>query len=418
MRASFLLVLALALVVGLGVAVAVKSLGLLTPVVVTPPTQPPPPPPAPVVVPVRPSFLVPGRPLFAGDTIRPGDVRIRPARPEEMEAYEKNKADYLAAVPEAVYYRFAATDLPADAPMLKSSLKHLSKPDALHSRLVPGMRAVNVSIPKSGSAGGLIQVGDWVDVYITTEVGRTDLQGRTMQTGVLVHHAQVIAKRDTLWSVFAPLPGETSIQYTLAMNTYRSALLEFARSVGTLSMAPVSEAEKQQLDQLKAELLKDPSKIAMISYSDPNSKDYQAEEQRVRDFREGTQSVGSDDLISVLNLKPIPAPVPPPLPPAPRVKAVPPPPITVEVLSGTQKTSTVTFPVPAPEPEPLPPPPAPPTPEQGRYFFVLPRTTAGSKPEPSSGGTAPQVIPPQHYDRGSPHVVGQLGRRLRVFSIT
>jgi Flp pilus assembly protein CpaB len=391
MRASFLLVLGLALLVGLGVAVALKSLGLLTPQTIAVPTQAPPPPP-PVIAPPppRPTLLVAAKNLFVGDTIRPGDVMIRPIRQDELEDYEKNKSQYILPILNSVSYRFMAVDIAADTPLKKSALKELAKPEALHARLVPGMRAVNVSIPKTGSAGGLIQVGDWVDLYVTTEVGRTDQQGRTMQTGVLVHHAQVIAKRDTLFTGFAPGAADTTtIQYTLAMNAYRAALLEFGRSVGVLSMSPVSEGEKKQLDELKTAAMKDPSKLVLFTYSDANSADYKAEETKVKDFQEGRQSVGSDDLIRVLNLKPIPLPTPPLLPPAPRAKAPPVPPITVELLSGTRASGKAEFPVPQPAPEPEPLPPAPPAPPQGRYTFGMPKGVGSS--EPSTGGTAPQA---------------------------
>jgi Flp pilus assembly protein CpaB len=393
MRASVLLVLGLALIVGLGVAVAVKSLGLLTPPV-TVATQPPPPPaPQPVVAqPPRPQLLVATKNLFVGDTIRPGDVRLRTIRAEELEEYEKTKgADFVPPILDSVYYRFMAIDISADTPLRKKSLKELSKPEPLHARLVPGMRAINVSIPKIGSAGGLIQVGDWVDLYITTEIGRTDLTGRLTQTGVLVHHALVIAKRDTLFTGFASIAPETSIQYTLAVNSYRAALVEFGRSVGVLTMSPISEQEKKQLDELKQTITKEPSKIALLSYSDANSTDYKLEDQRIKDSQEGKLSVGSEDLIRVLNLKPIPVPTPPLLPPAPRVKATPPPPITVEILSGTRQAAKAEFPVPAPAPEPEPLPPAPPTPPQGRYFFVLPKPTV-TTPEPTLGTATPVPV--------------------------
>lgn len=374
MRASFFLVLAVALLVGLGVAVAAKAFGLLSPVQIV---EAAPPAPAPVVAPPPPpSVLVSARNIYEGDTIRPGDVKVRPARPEEIADLEKHKSEYVQPVMDAVYYRYALKNIEADAPILRSALKDLSKPEALHTRLAPGMRAVNVAVPKGNSAGGLIQVGDWIDLYVTTEVARTDETSHMPQTGLLVRHAQVIAKRDTLWSVFAPLPNETAIQYTLAMNPYRAALVEYTRTVGGLSMIPVSEMEKKKLDEVKAEVMKDPAKSMLLAMSDPKVDSYKDEESRIREYERGSLSIGADDLARVLNLKPIVAPTPvPPPPPAPA-------PLTVEVITGVQRGGIVTF----PSQTPAAPAPTPPAPPAGRYLFSMPPTNGNGNGNGKTNG--------------------------------
>lgn len=374
MRASFFLVLAVALLVGLGVAVAVKALGLLTPATVIQPVVE-----TKIIVPepkpVPPNVLVATRNLYADDTIRQGDVYVRPARKEEEQELAKNKADFVQPVVEAVYFRFASGNIEADTLIRKSMLKGLAKPEALNARLAPGTRAVNVGVTKGNSAGGLISVGDWVDLYLTTDVARTDETNRNPHTGLLVQHAQIIAKRDTLWSAFAPQPNETTIQYTLAANPYRAGLLDFTKTLGHLTMVPVSQSEKKKLDELKQVVMNDPSKPVFLSTGDPNSDSAKAEVQRIHEYETGTLSLGGDDLMKVLNLKPLPSPLPPP-----------PPPVSVEIYTGVNKQTTAVFPQTTNK--------QPSTP-QAKYLFLMPGTTGGrgaittdaAKPEslPSSG---------------------------------
>ena len=59
--------------------------------------------------------------------------------------------------------------------------KEMVKPDSLDARLVPQMRAINVAMSKEQAAGGLIQVGDWVDMLLTStvETGKDSSTTRT-----------------------------------------------------------------------------------------------------------------------------------------------------------------------------------------------------------------------------------------------
>ncbi|MGL4420398.1 MAG: Flp pilus assembly protein CpaB [Gemmataceae bacterium] len=363
MRASFLLVLALALLVGLGVAVAVKSSGLLTP---PPPVVIAPPPPVVEKKEVPPVVLVlaANRNLYESETVRPGDVKVRAAKPEELELLKANKAEFPAPVVEAAYYRFLAKNVEADQLLRRVDLSDMKRPDALNTRLAPGYRAVNISLTKSHAAGGLVQPGDWVDVYLTTEIGRTDeATSRTPHTGLVARNVQVVAKRDSLFSGFAPISPSADIPHTLAANPYRAALLEYARSVGTLSIVPVSDNEKKKLDERKKVAMADPTKPMIVAVSNVDSPEYRDEENRIRDYEKGEQAVGAEDLIKVLSLKPLA----PPLSPVP--------PVMIENLNGTNRAGTTTF--------ATAPPPAPKSP---KYIFFPP---AG----PSSKSSAPQGSP-------------------------
>lgn len=320
MRASFLLILAVALLLGLGVAVLVKASGLLNPPApaVVQPAPPPPPPP---------TVLAAAHNIYSGDTIRPGDVRLRPLRPDEIAHYETNRDKYVAPVLDAANYRFPNRNIAADQPILKADLKELEKPEPLASRLLPGMRAVDVSITKDNSAGGLIGVGDWVDVYLSSDVGRSDAPGKSMHTALLAQSVPVVAKRNTLWPLFAPLPPDKPIEYTLGVNPYRAALIDYARSRGILSLVPVSAAEKTRLDDYQKAVKA--GKTPTVAFPlDPNSPDSKEEEARIAAYNRGEQAVGPTDLIRLFALKPLQPPTPP---------------LSVEMYAGTQQRGVMRF---------------------------------------------------------------------------
>ena len=415
MRLSMLAVIAVAIIVGLGVVFVAKERGWLSqptppqPVVTTPPVVVPP-----AVVPPPPMVLVPLLHLFTGDAINPTHVTVRPLRPEEMKEYEENKAEYLPPVLQVAAYRMPAKDLAVDRPMRKSDLQEPKKPDALNTRLVPGTRAIGVQIAKENAAGGLIQVGDWVDVYLVTHVSRTDNPVKEVQTALIAPHAQVIAKRDTLYPLYvAPVPGEPHA-FTLATNPYRAALIEYGRNIGVLAIVPVSESEKKRLDGLRAEALADPAKSLAVTFAEPNTPHYKAEQERIEKHARGALAVGPEDVAMALNLAPIPAPQPPPPPPKrkivipappPPAPEPPPPPITVETFSGVNKTGTASFAVPY-TPKPVPPPaaptvieedvPAPPwvAPPTPRYVFSMPTAADGQPAAKPPTLTVPTYTPP------------------------
>jgi Flp pilus assembly protein CpaB len=394
MRASFLLVLTLAVLVGLAVAVGVRYSGLLNqpaPQTVVPQAEPKPEPKPAPPPPIR--VLATIRNIFAGDTIEISDIRSRVLKEEEKKDYEANKADYLPPNEAIALYRTPTRNLEADTPLKKADLLEMAKPEALHARLTPGTRAMGVSIPKAQSAGGLIQVGDWVDVYVTTDVSRTDSTVKTPHTGLVAKAAQVVAKRDTLHKIYSGLPSD-SVQFTLAANPYRTALIEYARTLGTLSLVPVSAEEKKKLDGLRDAAMKDPTKAIAVTVGNPESAEGKEELDRVKDYEAGSLGIGGADMMRILALKPIPVPPPPPAPmipppqPAPPAPTPPPPPTTIEVFSGTTKQPSAVFPAkvpPQPAPQPAPPPtpiiivqqPAPPKPAE--YVFSKPAAPAADK---------------------------------------
>ncbi|HVS38944.1 MAG TPA: hypothetical protein VMS17_25525, partial [Gemmataceae bacterium] len=151
MKASTLFTLALALLVGLGLVVGVKYSGILNP----PEKKADPPPPAP---PPTPLVVAASRNLYAGDSISPTDVRLRPLTVEDAPAYEKNKAEFLPPVAESAFYRTVHKNITAGQAITLDLLEPMGKPEPLHDRLLPLTRAVDLQVTVENSAAGLIQV--------------------------------------------------------------------------------------------------------------------------------------------------------------------------------------------------------------------------------------------------------------------
>jgi Flp pilus assembly protein CpaB len=303
-RASTLFAIAVALLVGLGATVAVKLSGFLSS---PPPLQSSEPAPKVEVPPPAPMVVVASHNHFASYTLSPNDVFVRALRPEEMANYEKNKTKYLPGLIQAAVLRVPKVNLVADQPIMQDQLEEFERPQDLHDRLLPTMRAVSLPMDKELSAAGMIAVNDWVDVYLTSEVTRPG-EPKTVKTALLAKHALVIAKRDSLWATYAPLPSGP-ITHMLALNPYRAALIEFARGRGTLSIVPVSKTEKDMLEKLQAEAKNDPKRVIELSYPNTDSPEFSEESKKVAMYTQGKMTVGQEDLAKIFELKPIPAPV-------------------------------------------------------------------------------------------------------------
>lgn len=314
MRASTLFVLTLCVLVGLGVAIAAKMAGYFNP-----PTSPV------VEAPKKAKeimVLAANRNLFGGDLIDTSMVHVRPLRPEETDHYVTHKDEYLPATPAAIYLRVASKNITGDQPILKDHLKEMAKPDSLDARLVPQMRAINVAMAKDQAAGGLIQVGDWVDVLLTSTV-ETGKDSSTTRTACIAPRVRVVAKRNSLWPVFAPLPDDKPVHFTLEVNPYRAALLEFSRSKGMLVLSPLPATEQRKLEALRAEMFKNPDAASGLQFISTNDPEVGQEEARVDGMLKGHLSVSENDLIRIFGLSTI-------APPEAAVQ-----PVTIERISGT-----------------------------------------------------------------------------------
>jgi Flp pilus assembly protein CpaB len=325
MKASTLFIITAAILLGLACAVGAKMLGFFT--------QPPPPVATPPPAPPEVNVLVANRTLFAGDLIDPSWVRVRKLTPEEIPSWEKNKDEYLPALPQAVTFRVTQKTIEVDQPILKSHLKEAVKPELLSSRLQPHMRAVNIGLPKDRCSGGLIAVGEWVDVYLTCQVEAGEDKGTT-RTAPIAHKLRVIGKRNALWQIFAPLPDDKLVNFTLEANAYRAALIEFAKDKGHLSLVPVSAAELKLPDRKNGAVSTTDPAAEQTSFSIPGSTEYEDEDGRVEAIERGELNVNTADLMRIFDIHPPPPPPPPMLPP---------PPTTIQQFSGVSRLGDAVF---------------------------------------------------------------------------
>src|SRR5262245_40696212 len=162
MRASTVFALALALLIALAAAAAAKAFGLFD----KKPSPPPEPPPPPVKV------LVAKVNLFEAMTVPPNEVMVREASEEERKA--KLGANWseklMPALVTAAHLRVTRRHILADQPLLRDDFADPTLPDEVSKRLEPNTRAVNVSVSKDKSGGGVLRVGEHVDVLLTTEI--------------------------------------------------------------------------------------------------------------------------------------------------------------------------------------------------------------------------------------------------------
>lgn len=287
MRASSVFALTLALLMGLGALVGARYLGYLGKA--EPPRK-------------EIQVLVAARNLFPDDVIESSWVKMRTLRADEIAHYEANKHQYLPPVQQAAALRVPKRAIEADTPILREDLKEMIKPEPLTVRLMPNMRAVNLSLQKDQAAGGLIQVGEWVDVYMTTSV-TVDGQ-ETTRTAPVANRLRVIAKRNALWNVFAALPDNKPVHFTLEANPYRAGLIEYARTKGTLCLIPVSAAEQKELEQKRAQLLEAdlPKEMLPVSFAAKTKADPEREEVLVEALNRGEYSIGTHDLVRIFDL--------------------------------------------------------------------------------------------------------------------
>lgn len=295
MKASSLFAVTVAALLGLGAVAGAKYAGLFDRAE-----------PAPEVKPPMPRVLVAGQNLFEDITITSSQVRLRELYPEEMGHYQKNKDKYMPALTAAAHMRTAARNIEADTPLLREHFLDQSLPEDITANMPPGMRAVNVQLPKERCSGGLIRVGEYVDIYLTSQIAGAPDSPPMTQTANLARGAKVIVKRNNPWHVMVPTNDDQPISFTLMTNSYRAALIEFAKTAGTLTMMPVPVPPEERVRQ---------GSQARRLFSDVNSAEYRDEDQRVEQIQRGELVIGSHDLERIFRLAPIPVVVAAPPPP-------------------------------------------------------------------------------------------------------
>jgi Flp pilus assembly protein CpaB len=298
MKATTLFTLTIALVLGLGAAATAKYFGFFEPKALAAVEKPPEKPPV--------LLLVAGTNLFKGHALTAADVKVRPARGEEIADYNLNGKDYLPPVVNAANFRIMAEHLEADKPI---KVKYLEPQEfeSLEKRISPYMRTVNLDVPKVRCAGGSLVRDDRVDVFLTTLVasGPADAgpNGHPhLRMACIARDCRVVMKRNQLLTALQANPDV--VPYTLEVNPYRAALITYADHKGLITLVPRARN--------KAEMPVTP--VGRPTFTDMESDEYKDEDDRVQGVEKLTYTVGDKDLTRLFQLPELKSKVPPPPP--------------------------------------------------------------------------------------------------------
>jgi Flp pilus assembly protein CpaB len=244
----------------------------------------------------------------------------------------------------------------AEEPIYEDQLEPLQYAEAVSLRLSGDKVAFNLEVSVNQAAGGLIRMGDRVDVLCTLSNEALGAGGHA--TAVIARKVRVIGRFNETRTAAPPNPGNTRA-YTLEVSPYRAALLELARSVGaSFALNPIPQVVRGDgTTPVKGDA--SPIGLPAPDVDDPV-----------------TDRVTTEDLAALFGIKP------PPEPPKPVIWEV-------ERFHGTSKQDPFTFPgysnglAPADQP-PVPPkggrPDAagPPRPGTGSGAFLKNPAAAGA----------------------------------------
>lgn len=305
MRASTVFAIALALLVGLAAAAGAKYAGVFNKKET---------PPAPVDKPLPMKVLVAKLNLFEDITVAGEQVMVRDIRPEEQDFYQTKfganwKDKLMPPLVTAAHQRTTKQTIQADQVLLREHFSDIQLPESVSLRLEPNTRAVNVAVQKDKAGGGVLRVGEYVDVLMTTKVSNGDKD--ELKTACIARACKVVMKRNSLWTVMVADPDDKPLHYTLQANPYRAALIAYAATHGELSLMPTPTPAK-----------------TTGSFADPTSKEYATEDQRVEAINRGDLTIGDKDLARIFNI------TPPPPKPQPQY---------VQHLSGVSNSSVTVY---------------------------------------------------------------------------
>lgn len=289
MRASTLFAIVVASLLGLGAVVTANHYGLFAPKNGEPPKKE-----EPIMV------LVAAKNLYPEIALQQTDVKVRALHPSEREAREEhrqNPGKFLPAVTTAAALLIPNHTIQADTPLRHDFFQKPKLPEGLQKVLAPGMRAVNVAVMKENAAGGVIRVGERVDVFLTSRITFEPNNRDFDKTALIAKDCKVVMKRNIIYPVIAPVPDDKPVAFTLQANPYRAALIRFAQGNGELSLVPAAESELPPNDG--------------PPFKDPSSEEFKDEDERVKALAAGTLTVGDADLERIFKLK---RPTPPPAP--------------------------------------------------------------------------------------------------------
>jgi Flp pilus assembly protein CpaB len=307
MRASSLFGLTLAALLGLGAVLVAKYRGYFDEEV-TPETKE-------AVYKV----LVAKRPLFKGVVLSSNDVEVRTLVNGERAYYEKYKKDdkLLPPLVHAVDYRVLVKNVGAGQILIEDYFEPTAFPDGVSERLEPGMSSVHLTLPRDRAAGGVLRVGEYVDVLLTTAITPPNKGKPFAASARIARGLKIVVKRDNLWTVMKADSESKPALFTLQANPYRAALVEYSKLKGLITLVPAAST-------MLARDEREPM-------NDPDSREYRDEEKRISEYLNNERSVNDLDLERIFNLR------------ATMMQTAEPPPIAVEIMTGTKFREPVIF---------------------------------------------------------------------------
>jgi len=254
--------------------------------------------------------LVANQNILKGNLIDPRQVMVRSLRPDEKGEYLQSTDHYLPAIESAVYLRIAGENIMADTPIRTEYLEPFENPEGVPERLAPQMRPVNLSVEIDDSSGGLLRVGDWVNVYFSSLVTGEGLKDAPRRV-LIVPNARIILKRNTLRPIYSSLPGDKPVPFTIETNGYRAALCDFAKDLGEFSLVAIPESEAKKLESARNHVLEDARKEGasvedetLVSFNDPESDLYKTELDLVKRYVSNGEPISDHSLQELFRLVP------------------------------------------------------------------------------------------------------------------
>jgi Flp pilus assembly protein CpaB len=310
MRASTVFALAFSLLIALAAVAGAKYAGLFE--------KKPEPAPKTVEKPAPTKVLIAGTNLYEGYTATYNQVLVRDLRPEEEALFQQSMGErwrdrLMPPMMSAAHERTLKRNVLADQVLLKEYFEEPGLPHGLGDRLEQNTRAINLSLSKDRAAGGALRVGEYVDVLLTSRV--SDAGKEDTRTACIARGCKIVMKRNNPWLMIANDPDDKPVHFTIQANLYRAALIEYAQTHGQLTLLPSPPPAQNS-----------------GSFSDPASKEYATEDQRIEEVSRGERTVGDVDLARIFKLNP------------PVAKAPPKPAKVIQHLSGVSDSGKTVFP--------------------------------------------------------------------------
>jgi pilus assembly protein CpaB len=173
------------------------------------------------------TVVVPKAPIPAGFVLRPSDFTQAQV---PASALPPGAVSSPASLAGAVAREELFPGVPVVSAMVYPSVAQAQLP----SQLAPGERAMDLPVTSSSGVGGLLQVGDRVDVVAVLPV-----PGGSAQSEVLLHNVPVLALVSSSGGTSAPVAASGSATYAsvvVAVTPRQAAALALAESQGSVTL--------------------------------------------------------------------------------------------------------------------------------------------------------------------------------------